>query len=123
MKFKDGIKIGAKGGHGPIKYTVENYDPSELIQFRFLKPIGFKGIHKLELKELSNQKTQIKHTIDMQTSGKATVHWIFIIRALHNALIEDAFDKLENDLSNSHKKTEYNLWVKILRKQLAKKEK
>ena len=25
MRFKEGIKIGAKGGHGPIRYAVEKY--------------------------------------------------------------------------------------------------
>jgi len=27
MKFKGGINIGAKGGHGPIRYSVEKYNP------------------------------------------------------------------------------------------------
>tara|TARA_R110002073_G_scaffold139232_2_gene289244 strand:+ start:21521 stop:22018 length:498 start_codon:yes stop_codon:yes gene_type:complete len=121
MRFKKGIEVGAKGGHGPIRYTVEEYDPSKCIQFRFTNPKGFDGIHKLELKEITNNKTQITHTIAMKTSGKATFNWIFAIRALHNALIEDGFDKLENKFSKDTKRSEWNWWVKLLRKQLAKK--
>ncbi|MEP1488870.1 MAG: hypothetical protein ABJK28_10620 [Algibacter sp.] len=49
MKFKNGIKIGAQGGHGLIRYTVEKYNPNEIIQFRFSKPNGFHGIHKFEI--------------------------------------------------------------------------
>ncbi len=59
MKFKDGIQVGAKGGHGPIRYSVEKYNPNEIIQFRFSKPNGFNGIHKFEINELSNEKTEI----------------------------------------------------------------
>lgn len=123
MKFKDGIQVGAKGGHGPIRYSVEKYIPSEIIQFRFYKPNGFNGVHKFEINELTNEKTEIKHTIDMNTQGKGTLIWTFAIRSLHNALIEDGFDKLENNFSDNRKSTEWNIWVKFLRKQIAKKKK
>lgn len=122
MKFEDGIQVvGSKGGHGPIRYSVEKYNPSEIIQFRFSKPNEFNGIHKFEINELSGGKTEIKHTVDMNTEGKGTFIWAFAIRSLHNALIEDGFDKLENNFSDNRKSTEWNVWVKFLRKQIAKK--
>jgi hypothetical protein len=96
MKFKNGTKVGAKGGHGPIRYTVEKWDANEIIQFRFSSPSGFIGIHKLEIRELNSHQTEIKHTIDMLTIGTGALVWIIGVRVLHNALIEDAFDKLEN---------------------------
>ena len=120
MKFKTGIQVGTKGGHGPIRYSVEKYNPDEIIQFRFSKPNGFNGVHKYEIKELDKENTEIKHTIDMNTTGKGTLIWTFAIRSLHNALIEDGFDKLENNLSDNRKSTEWNIWVKFLRKQIAK---
>ena len=120
MRFKDGIKIGAKGGHGPIKYFVEIYEPNEIIQFRFSKPKGFKGTHKFEINELLDKTTEIKHTINMHTEGKGTLIWILAIRSLHNALIKDAFDKLENTFLKEKKSSEWSFWVKFLRKQLAK---
>jgi len=121
MKFKEGIKIGAIGGHGPIRYSIEKYNPNELIQFRFSKPNGFNGIHKFEINELSDQKTEIKHTIDMNTEGKGTLIWFFAICSLHNALIEDGFDKLENNFFDNRKSTKWNIWVKFLRKYMSKK--
>lgn len=121
MKFKDGIKVGAKGGHGPIRYSVEEYNPSKVIQFRFLKPIGFNGIHKFEIRELDEQKTEVKHTIDMNTTGKGAFAWVFAIRSLHNALIEDGLDKLENNFSGVQKSSNWNFWVKFVKKQMAKK--
>ena len=120
MKFKDGIKVGAKGGHGPIKYVVEKYTPSEIIQFRFSKPNGFNGIHKFEITKLDKEKTEIKHTIDMNTKGKGTLIWTFAIRALHNALIEDGFDKLESNFSEHQKLSKWNFWVRSLRKAISK---
>ena len=123
MKFKNGIEVGAKGGHGPIRYTVEKYEPKNLIQFRFSRPKGFSGIHKFEVNELSNTQTEFKHTIDMKTIGKGILIWYFSIRALHNALIEDAFDKLENNFLPGQKYTKWNLWVKLIRKVLTKRKK
>lgn len=123
MKFDNGIQIGAKGGHGPIRYHVEKYDPTDIIQFRFSKPIGFNGIHKFEIKELNEQSTEITHTIDMITEGKGTLIWIFAIRYLHNALLEDAFDKLENNFPNNIKFTKWNMWVRFVRNELKKRNK
>jgi hypothetical protein len=120
MKFKGGIKVGAKGGHGPIRYTVEKYNPSEIIQFRFSKPNGFNGIHKFELNELSHEKTEIRHTIDMKTVGKGTLMWILAIRSLHDALIEDGLDQLENNFDSNKKSSKWSFWVRFMRKQIAK---
>lgn len=60
MRFANGIRIGAKGGHGAIKYSVEQYNPEWIIQFHFLKPHRFNGFHKSENEQLSQNQTQIK---------------------------------------------------------------
>jgi len=115
MKFEDGLQKGAKGGHGPIRYSVDKYEPNELIQFKFSKPKGFNGIHRFEISGIENTKTELKHTIEMTTSGIGTLTWIIAIRWLHDALVEDAFDKVEKYFTREKKSTEWNLWVKILR--------
>ena len=56
----------------------------------------------------------------MNTVGKGTLIWIFGIRSLHNALIEDGLDKLENDFLENKKMSKWNFWVRFLRKQIAK---
>ena len=114
MRFKEGLKEGAVGGHGPIGYEVTYCDPYS-VKFRFLKPNGFKGTHALFFKEISAQETLLKHTIDMQTTVTGTLMWAIAIRWLHDALIEDAFDKVENQLTGSNKITKWNAWVKLLR--------
>ena len=115
MKFKEGIKVGAVGGHGPIRYSVENYDPNSVIQFRFLRPLGFNGIHKFEVKELSSTQTEVTHFIDMKIDLRGTFIWLFSVKSLHNALVEDGLDKLENHFLDDKKLTKWSLWVMILR--------
>ena len=115
IRFREGLQIGAKGGHGPIRYTVTALESGRMARFTFSRPEGFDGTHELEINSLNAQQTQIKHTIAMKTHGKAVFLWLFAIRWLHDALIEDAFDKVENQFSDQNKHTEWNLWVKLLR--------
>jgi hypothetical protein len=115
MKLDNGLTVGSKGGHGPIRYTVEAYSPGEFIQFRFSKPRGFHGFHRFDIVEVDKQTTEIRHEIDMNTSGLALLTWPLVIRWLHDALIEDAFDKTENHFSVQKKTTHWNARVKFLR--------
>ena len=115
MRFKDGLKVGAKGGHGIIKYSVEKYVLGEFIVFEFLKPKGFNGIHKFEIEEIDANTTEVKHSIIMKTEGLATLQWVFVIRWLHDALIENAFDTIENNSLEVEKFTKWNAWVRIWR--------
>ena len=115
MRFKDGLVEGAQGGHGPIEYFIKKIVPNESIEFQFTKPTGLKGIHKLELKSLDANQTEIKHTIDVTTNLVGTIQWKTFIESLHDALIEDAFDKVENQFSNQKKETKWGGRVKFLR--------
>jgi hypothetical protein len=121
MIFRKGLTIGAIGGHGPIKYSINTYIPGSSIEFTFVKPDGFKGVHRFEVTEIENNKTELKHTIDMILSGKGILTWHIAIRWLHDALIEDCFDKVENQFSTNNKETKWNLWVVFLRNRLRKK--
>ena len=115
MRFKEGLTIGARGGHGPIRYVIETIDPGRQLRFRFTRPSGFVGYHALQLEPVAQNRTQIIHTIQMRTMGLAAISWPLVIRWLHDALIEDAFDKIENQLTGSNKSTPWNWWVRVLR--------
>lgn len=115
MRLKDGLKIGSCGGHGQIRYTIIAFEPGSHIKFKFTKPLGFNGTHELNVKAVSDKTSEISHLIQMKTNFKASFLWVFVIRWLHDALIEDAFDKIENHFSEEEKKTNYNLWVDFLR--------
>ncbi len=116
MRFKNGLKKDSKGGHEPIKYFIKEYKTDGFIEFNFLKPTGFNGTHTFEASEIDENTTLLKHTIKMDVSGKGMILWLFAIRSLHDALLEDAFDKIENHFSKKKKKTNWSFWVKFLRK-------
>ncbi len=120
MIFKNGLMEGARGGHGPIKYSIQKYKPGVQIEFNFIKPDGFIGIHKFEIEEIDSTKTEIKHTVKMYLSGKGILIWYFAIKWLHDALLEDCLDKVENNFSKEKVNTKWNFWVVTLRKILKK---
>jgi hypothetical protein len=122
MKLDKGLEVGSKGGHGPIKYLVTDYQQDKSITFQF-DLTGFDGFHKFELKELETHKTELSHIIDMTTTGSATLKWTFAIRWLHDAYIEDAFDKVENHFSVDKKSSKWSWWVRTLRKVMRPKKK
>lgn len=115
MKLDKGMTIGSHGGHGPIRYTVDAYSPEGYVKFSFTRPKGFHGFHQFEVTALTEHQTEIKHTIDMSITGSALLTWPLAIRWLHDALIEDAFDKAENHFTEKKIVTRWSLWVKFLR--------
>ena len=115
MTLDQGLKVGSKGGHGPMGYFVTAYTPNDFLEFRFTKPRGLDGFHRFEIIDIGNNKTEIKHTIDMKASGSGAWAWALAIRWLHDAYIEDAFDKIENQFVAEKKTTSWSVWVKFLR--------
>jgi hypothetical protein len=115
MKLDNNLQVGSKGGHGSIRYTVQEYQPAQSVTFRFSRPTGFNGIHKFEITALSHDVTELKHTISMRLSGSAAFLYPLAIRWLHDAYIEDAFDKVENHFTTIKKSSEWSIWVKLLR--------
>ena len=115
MKFRDGIKIGSIGGHGPIRYEIIELKDGELISFKFHRPKGFNGTHKLELNALDNASCELIHTIEMDTSISGSLKWSYVIRPLHDALIEDAFDKVQSHYNQLIIANQWPFWVKTLR--------
>lgn len=115
IRLMDGLKEGSQGGHGSIRYSVHKYVSGKLILFKFSEPKGFNGFHKFEITEIENDLTEVMHTIEMNTSGTGIFTWVVVIRWLHDALIEDTFDNIENYFSTKKKKTMWSFWVKLLR--------
>ncbi|MBI5032343.1 MAG: SRPBCC family protein [Chloroflexi bacterium] len=115
MKFDRPLSVGAVGGHGPIHYAVESYQPGQRIQFRFTAPKGFLGCHRFEIEPIGAERSKLRHVIEMQTVGWARVTWQIVIRPLHNALLEDALDRAEFNCGKQPKQRNWSLWVKFLR--------
>src|SRR3972149_5004392 len=92
MRFDKPLGVGAIGGHGPIRYSVEQYEPGRLVRFRFTGPRGFRGTHSFIV--LSGPDgASLRHEISLRPTGVGRVTWFVVFRPLHDALIEDAMDR------------------------------
>jgi hypothetical protein len=115
MRFDRALVVGAAGGHGPVRYSVEEYHPSHSIVFRFSAPRGFNGTHRFEVEERQGA-TILRHLIEMDATGPALLTWPLAIRSLHNAAIEDCFDQaaisLKADLPHPAR---WSVYVRLLR--------
>ncbi|MBT8397363.1 MAG: SRPBCC family protein [Gemmatimonadetes bacterium] len=119
MGFDRPLAVGAKGGHGPIRYFVEEYEPGRKITFRFTKPDGFQGTHGFHVTP-TDSGCELRHVIEMRVSGPALLTWPVVFRPLHDALLEDALDKVEANLSGrAWARRDLPLVVRILRRILA----
>lgn len=121
MTFDRPLSVGALGGHGPIRYAVESYQPGRCIQFRFTRPQGFLGCHRFEIEPLGSEEAKLSHIIEMQVQGTARLSWLLAIRPLHDALIEDALDRAEVHTGGQPDRRSWSLWVRLLRRILSRK--
>jgi hypothetical protein len=112
MEFPKGLYIGSSGGHGMIRYNIESYTRGQAIKFRFTSPKGFTGWHGFTLE--ANGK--LRHELIVEASGNAMTLWL-LIRAIHDAVVEDCFDKAEAfAAARAVKPRQWSLWVRFLRK-------
>ena len=115
MRFNSELKVSAKGGHGPIRYLVDEYVPGQNVKFKFTSPKGFNGYHDFRI-VAREDSCRLIHTIDMGLSGIAVFTWPMIFRPLHDALLKDALDKVAKLTGQEPVKKGWSLWVRLLRK-------
>lgn len=92
MRFDRPRQVGAVGGHGPIRYTVDQYERGVRIRFRFTAPAGFAGFHEYAVVPAGDGTCVLRHDLVMRTHGPARITWPLVFRPLHDALIEDSLD-------------------------------
>ena len=117
MRLDRPLQVGAVGGHVPIRYRVEVYEPGRAIRFRLTGPRGVHGTHGFELKASAPGITRLEHRLCMRVSGGARLSWPLMFRWLHDALIEDALDRAEAAVtSRPLQERHWSLWVRFLRR-------
>jgi hypothetical protein len=121
MKMDAPLRVGAAGGHGPVRYQVSEYQPGRKIVFSFVDSgltAGFDGQHYFEVVPIGGQVT-LRHVLEARCGLGTWLHWIAVIRPLHDALLEDALDRAERALNpSSSASTPWGLWVRLLRSAL-----
>ncbi|HYO28347.1 MAG TPA: hypothetical protein VER68_08735 [Azonexus sp.] len=115
MEFDRPLRVGARGGHGPIRYFVEEYAPGESIKFRFAGPAGFDGFHGYQRIKTTADTVVLRHALEMTTHGLAVLSWLVVYRPMHDALIEDSFATAEASLGQAPQITPWSFWVRFLR--------
>ncbi len=114
MRFERALGLGAKGGHGPIRYSVAEYRPGERIRFRFEVPRGFHGGHGYEVVS-KEKRTLLRQTLEMEARGPALLTWPLVFRPLHDALIEDSLVTAQVTLGMAPEIRPWSRWVRLLR--------
>ena len=115
MRFDKPLQVGARGGHGPVRYSVEAYEPGRLVRFRFSGPKGFLGVHYFETEAAGEDSSILRHVIEMRTAGSAVMAWPLMFGPLHDALLEDALDKAEKYVGGAPTGKPWSARVRLLR--------
>ena len=115
MKLDSPLGVGAAGGHGPIRYQVQDYLPGHSVRFRFTAPKGFNGWHGFEVLDAKQAHCVLEHRIEMTAEGPALLTWPLAIRHLHDACVEDALTQAQVSLGNTPKAAPWPVHVRFLR--------
>ena len=126
MEFDTGLRPGARGGHGPIRYHVADHIPGERVVFQFDDSGligGFDGRHLFEIVPRRGHVI-LRHIIDAECSFKLWLKWHLLVEPLHDALLEDSLDQAESRLTNgAEKSSRWSPRVRFLRWMIARKRK
>ncbi|HET9655178.1 MAG TPA: hypothetical protein VFP72_07480 [Kineosporiaceae bacterium] len=113
---------GASGGHGPIRYAVEEYQPGQRVRFRFTPAVGLDGYHEFTLEPLppaddGTPRCRLSHVIRARLVRRRTlVLWPLLIRPLHDALLEDLLDRAEQVATGRvARPARWSPWVRLCR--------
>ena len=115
MRFDGPLEVGARGGHGPIRYTVSAYTPARSVYFVFTGPRGFHGWHGFEVRSLDAHSCLLSHRLEMQARGVARLSWPLCFRWLHDACVEDALTRAEVSLDLTPQVQPWSLQVRLIR--------
>ena len=108
MRFDRGLAVGARGGHGPVRYEVVAHEPGRLAAFRFAPGVGLEGTHRFE-----REGTTLRHVLEARTRGSGRLSWPLAFRWLHDACVEDALDRAAGAPPRPH-----SVGVRLLRRLL-----
>jgi hypothetical protein len=97
VKLDQPLQVGAVGGHGTGPYTVSSYAPGRHLRFEFAG--GRHGYHEFTLQDVDGKTCLLRHALKAELTLSSAWRWYSLVRPLHDALIEDLFDKVESQVA------------------------
>jgi len=115
-----GLRIGAKGGHGPVRYTVEDYEPGRRVTFRIAPELGLGNAwHGVFAEPTADGGTLLRHELEVTPTGAMRILWPLVVRSMHNCYAEDALDRAERELGvGPTQEHRHSLWARVLERRL-----
>lgn len=103
MELDGPLAVGARGGHGPVGYTVVGYVPGRWVRFRFSRPRGFDGFHEYTVQPPPDggSGAVLRHTLVMRARGLSRLTWPLAFRWFHDAVVEDSLDRAEAETTGA----------------------
>lgn len=100
-----------------MRYVVDAYEPGRSVSFQFTGPPGFHGHHAFAVSETVDEAiVLLTHELMMTVTGSARVTWPLFFRPLHDALIEESFDRAESEVGDPPEvPAKRPLWTRTLR--------
>lgn len=113
------LQPGARGGHGPIRYRVDQYEPGRRVRFVFERPRGLDGTHEFQLLQGGGRPAELLHLVDVRLTGWSRLWWPLALGPLHDALLEDALDDAQRVAGELRRPARWSRRVRVLRRLLA----
>ena len=120
MRLDAPLGLGASGGHGPIRYSVCEYEPGRRVCFSFTAPRGFEGTHCFEVEPVEEGSARLRHVVEMDARWPAFVSWPLVFGPLHDSLLEDCLDAAARSLGDVPQDARWSLRTKLLRRVLSR---
>lgn len=121
MRLDLPLCVGARGGHGPIRYVVSHYVPGQWVRFQFTSPQGFHGFHEYAMHLGDNGGPVLRHTLAIRPRGWSRFAWPLAYRWLHDAVIEDSLDGAERARGGAVAgPRQWGCYVRLLRRLLSR---
>lgn len=93
MIFDRPLGVGATGGHGPVRYSVTEYEPGRRVRFGITAPDD--GFHEMTVEPIGKGRCRVRHVLELRPRGANRLLWPTVIRPVHDTMIEEMFDNIE----------------------------
>ncbi|MEV6836824.1 DUF2867 domain-containing protein [Streptomyces sp. NPDC051133] len=115
MRLDRPLSVGADGGHGSIRYRVTAYEPGCRVRFDTPPGAGLDGFHELTVSALGAERCRVRHVLACETRGLARLRWAFVVRHLHDTVVEEIFDNIERAAAGGvERPVRWSPWVRLL---------